>query len=101
MHKLVYWSVDKAGNVERAHTVSVSIDKTAPGDNSIYEDSGDLTPKFALTDNLSGVDSSKTTETLDSLKGLDLNFYEKRSRGKIFAAGRSIFIDTIPIRSRD
>ncbi|MFY0758589.1 hypothetical protein AB1K32_06875 [Metabacillus dongyingensis] len=44
VHKLVYWSVDKAGNVERAHTVSVSIDKTAPsiavsvlGDNSIYE----------------------------------------------------------------
>jgi hypothetical protein len=39
---------------------------TVPGDNSIYEDSGDLTPKFALTDNLSGVESSKTTVTLDS-----------------------------------
>ncbi|WP_376773956.1 OmpL47-type beta-barrel domain-containing protein, partial [Paenibacillus phytorum] len=30
VHKLVYWSVDKAGNVEQAHTVTVSIDNTAP-----------------------------------------------------------------------
>ncbi|WP_171640745.1 discoidin domain-containing protein [Paenibacillus phytorum] len=73
VHKLVYWSVDKAGNVEQAHTVSVSIDKkapsiavTVPGDNSIYEDSVDLTPQIAWTDNLSGVDSSKTTVTLDT-----------------------------------
>ncbi|WP_171693001.1 OmpL47-type beta-barrel domain-containing protein [Paenibacillus germinis] len=73
VHKLVYWSVDKAGNVEQAHTVSVSIDKTAPsivvsvpGDNSIYKDSVDLTPQIAWTDNLSGVDSSKTTVTLDT-----------------------------------
>ncbi|WP_279626876.1 discoidin domain-containing protein [Paenibacillus alginolyticus] len=73
VHKLVYWSVDKAGNVERAHTVSVSIDKTAPsivvsvpGDNNIYKDSVDLTPQIAWTDNLSGVDSSKTTVTLDT-----------------------------------
>ncbi|MCJ8014443.1 LamG domain-containing protein [Paenibacillus sp. KQZ6P-2] len=73
VHQLVYWSVDKAGNVEQTHTVTVSIDKTAPeiavtvpGDNSIYEDSGDLTPQITLTDNLSGVDSSKTTVTLDT-----------------------------------
>ncbi|USK36684.1 hypothetical protein LIT25_26485 (plasmid) [Bacillus sp. F19] len=39
---------------------------TVLGDNSIYKDSVDLTPKFALTDNLSGVDNSKTTVTLDS-----------------------------------
>ncbi|MEH7502276.1 endonuclease/exonuclease/phosphatase family protein [Neobacillus drentensis] len=73
VQKLVYWSVDKAGNVEQAHTVSVSIDKkapsiavTVPGDNSIYEGSGDLTPQIKLTDNLSGVDISKTTVKLDS-----------------------------------
>jgi hypothetical protein len=30
VHKLVYWSIDKAGNEEWAHIVSVSIDKTAP-----------------------------------------------------------------------
>ncbi|WP_169089299.1 glycoside hydrolase family 2 TIM barrel-domain containing protein [Paenibacillus sp. PL91] len=73
VHKLVYWSVDKVGNVEQAHTVSFSMDKkapsiavTVPGDNSIYEDSGDLTPQINLTDNLSGVDSSKTTVTLNT-----------------------------------
>ncbi|KRF42980.1 discoidin domain-containing protein [Paenibacillus sp. Soil787] len=32
VHTLVYWSVDYAGNVEQAHTVTVSIDKTAPID---------------------------------------------------------------------
>ncbi|MCJ8012665.1 discoidin domain-containing protein [Paenibacillus sp. KQZ6P-2] len=30
IHTLVYWSVDKAGNVEERHTVTVKIDKTAP-----------------------------------------------------------------------
>ncbi|WP_372661897.1 LamG-like jellyroll fold domain-containing protein [Cohnella sp.] len=30
IHTLVYWSVDNAGNVEEAHTVTVQIDKTAP-----------------------------------------------------------------------
>ncbi|UVI29373.1 DUF7402 domain-containing protein [Paenibacillus spongiae] len=42
------------------------VEVTVPGDNSIYEDSGDLTPQIKLTDNLSGVDTSKTTVTLDS-----------------------------------
>ncbi|WP_171649700.1 discoidin domain-containing protein [Paenibacillus phytorum] len=30
VHKLVYWSVDKAGNVETPHTAVVQLDKTAP-----------------------------------------------------------------------
>ncbi|WP_372661900.1 LamG-like jellyroll fold domain-containing protein [Cohnella sp.] len=30
IYTLVYWSVDNAGNVEEAHTVTVQIDKTAP-----------------------------------------------------------------------
>jgi hypothetical protein len=29
-HTIDYWSVDKAGNAEKAHTVTVQIDKTAP-----------------------------------------------------------------------
>jgi len=30
VHKLEYWSVDKAGNVEERHTATVKIDKTGP-----------------------------------------------------------------------
>lgn len=30
-HSLTYWSVDRAGNVEKPHTVTVLIDLTAPG----------------------------------------------------------------------
>lgn len=30
VHKLVYWSVDKAGNVEQAHTITISVDTTVP-----------------------------------------------------------------------
>ncbi|UVI33566.1 DUF7402 domain-containing protein [Paenibacillus spongiae] len=47
-------------------TEAPEVDVTVPGDNSIYEDSGDLTPQIKLTDNLSGVDTSKTMVTLDS-----------------------------------
>lgn len=72
VHTLVYWSVDNAGNIEEAHTVTVSIDKsapeievTAPEDGSIIEDSGDLMVQYTLDDVLSGVDTSKTTVTLD------------------------------------
>ncbi|MCJ8011525.1 hypothetical protein MUG84_07150 [Paenibacillus sp. KQZ6P-2] len=72
-HKLVYWSVDRAGNVEERRTAAIMIDKTAPAivvsvpeDGSIYEDSGDLTPQITMTDNLSGVDNGKTTVTLDT-----------------------------------
>ncbi|WP_339321159.1 hypothetical protein [Paenibacillus sp. FSL W8-0194] len=30
VHTIVYWSVDKAGNAEEPHTITVKIDKTAP-----------------------------------------------------------------------
>jgi N-acetyl-beta-hexosaminidase len=38
VHTLVYWSVDNAGNVEQAHTVIVSIDKTVPADSTFSAD---------------------------------------------------------------
>ncbi|CAG9614130.1 3',5'-cyclic adenosine monophosphate phosphodiesterase CpdA [Bacillus rhizoplanae] len=73
MHSVEYRSIDNAGNVEAVKHLSIGIDKTAPaiavsvpGDGSIYENSGDLTPQFTLTDNFSGVDNSKTTVTLDT-----------------------------------
>ncbi|MEH7502258.1 carbohydrate-binding protein [Neobacillus drentensis] len=73
MHNVEYRAVDNAGNVETVKQLSIGIDKTAPvievsvpGDESIYENSEDLTPQFALTDNFSGVDNSNTTVTLDT-----------------------------------
>ncbi|MEH7501525.1 DNRLRE domain-containing protein [Neobacillus drentensis] len=73
MHNVEYRAVDNAGNVEAVKQLSIGIDKTAPaievsvpGDGSIYENSEDLTPQFALTDNFSGVDNSNTTVTLDT-----------------------------------
>ncbi|NOU75697.1 DUF4185 domain-containing protein [Paenibacillus sp. LMG 31458] len=66
-------STDNAGNQEEGKSVSFKLDSaapvvevTVPGDNSIYQVSVDLTPQIALTDILSGVDSSKTTVTLDT-----------------------------------
>jgi hypothetical protein len=72
-YTISYRSTDNAGNVEAAKTVSFQLDSTAPaitvaapGENGLYADSGDLTPQLTVTDNLSGVDSSKTTVTLDT-----------------------------------
>jgi hypothetical protein len=72
-YTISYRSTDNAGNVEAAKTVSFQLDSTAPaitvaapGENGLYADSGDVTPQFTVTDNLSGVDSSKTTVTLDT-----------------------------------
>ncbi|MGG0184952.1 OmpL47-type beta-barrel domain-containing protein [Bacillus rhizoplanae] len=73
MHSVEYRAIDNVGNVEAVKHLSIGIDKTAPaiavsvpGDGSIYKDSEDLTPQFALTDNFSGVDNSNTTVTLDT-----------------------------------
>ncbi|MGG0239183.1 carbohydrate-binding protein [Bacillus rhizoplanae] len=73
MHSVEYRAIDNAGNVEAVKHLAIGIDKTGPaiavsvpGDGSIYENSGDLTPQFTLTDNFSGVDNSKTTVTLDT-----------------------------------
>ena len=73
IHSVEYRAIDNAGNVEAVKHLAIGIDKTGPAiavsvpeDGSIYENSGDLTPQFALTDNFSGVDNSKTTVTLDT-----------------------------------
>ncbi|NOU88292.1 hypothetical protein GC102_21375 [Paenibacillus sp. LMG 31460] len=72
-HTINFRSTDNASNQEEGKSVSFNLDSAAPvvevavpGDNSIYQDSVDLTPQIALTDILSGVDSSKTTVTLDT-----------------------------------
>lgn len=72
-YKVTYRSADIAGNEEIAKAVSFKLDTKAPtievaipGDGSIYEDSGDLTPLFTIIDNASGIDNDKTTVTLDT-----------------------------------
>lgn len=72
MHSVEYRAIDNAGNVEAVKHLAIGIDKTAPaiavsvpGDGSIYENSGDIKPQFALTDYFSGVDNSKTAVTID------------------------------------
>ncbi|WP_231506349.1 DUF4990 domain-containing protein [Paenibacillus sp. UNC451MF] len=71
-HSIVYWSVDNAGNVEKAKTVVFTLDKTAPVitvSGVVYgtvDDSLDISPVLSISDNLSGVDNSKTMITLDA-----------------------------------
>jgi GH43 family beta-xylosidase len=72
-YTVTYRSSDIAGNEEIAKAVSFKLDTKAPkievaipGDGSIYEDSGDLTPLVTTIDTASGVDNSKTTVTLDT-----------------------------------
>lgn len=71
-HTISYWSVDNAGNVEDAKTIGFNLDATAPTItvtglvNSTYSDEQVITPIIALSDNLSEVDNSKTTVTLDT-----------------------------------
>ncbi|MDQ0897885.1 OmpL47-type beta-barrel domain-containing protein [Paenibacillus sp. V4I7] len=71
---IMYRSVDNAGNVETARNISFNLDAHMPSvtisspvkDNS-YNDSGDLTLQFNVTDDLSGVDNNLTTVTLDGM----------------------------------
>jgi hypothetical protein len=66
-----YRSTDNSGNVETVKSISFKLDLTGPTitangvANGIYNDSTDITPVIALDDKFSGVDTSKTTITLD------------------------------------
>ncbi|MDQ0877536.1 fibronectin type 3 domain-containing protein [Paenibacillus sp. V4I3] len=71
-YQLLYRSSDLKGNVEVAKPLEVKFDKTAPTITvsglvyGTFSDTGDVTPIVTLSDDLSGVDSSKTTVTLDT-----------------------------------
>ncbi|UUZ80355.1 discoidin domain-containing protein [Paenibacillus sp. P26] len=72
-HTLVYWSADRAGNLEQPHTITVIIDKTSPvttatvnpeapnGGNGWYK--SNVSVSFNVYDNLSG--TAKTEISLD------------------------------------
>ena len=65
IYTIKYWSVDKAGNAETAHTATVKIDQTAPTithqqaptANLAGWNKSDVTVTFTCADNLSGVKS--------------------------------------------
>jgi hypothetical protein len=66
-------STDNAGNVDAVKTISFNLDAVAPTItvtgivyNSMLSDAGDILPMIMLNDDLSGVESSKTTVTLDT-----------------------------------
>lgn len=71
-HKVVYWSVDKAGNTETASTVTVLVDKTAPtitarattspNGNGWYN--APVTVAFDCSDAVSGIASCQPDATL-------------------------------------
>lgn len=65
-----YRSTDQAGNAEAARTMSFNVDVTGPAisvsvTQSTYSNAVDLTPQFAVTDDMSGVDPGKTVVELD------------------------------------
>ncbi|MGG1516521.1 discoidin domain-containing protein [Paenibacillus oryzisoli] len=67
-----YRSTDNARNVEAVKTIGFNLDQTGPTMiisglvDDAYSDSANITPSVAFSDNLSGVDSSKTTVTLST-----------------------------------
>ncbi|MFC5451635.1 OmpL47-type beta-barrel domain-containing protein [Paenibacillus aestuarii] len=71
-YMMSYRSTDKAGNVEAPQTLSFNLDMIAPAITinglvgGTYSDSVDMTPTILLSDDLSGIDSSKSTVTLDT-----------------------------------
>lgn len=70
-HKLVYWSVDYAGNIEQPHSTTVKVDKNGPEitvsgfEKGRLSDAIDVVPMVTVEDSTSGVDDSKTQVTLD------------------------------------
>jgi large repetitive protein len=70
-HKIIYWSVDYAGNVEQSHSTTVKIDKTGAEITVSGLEKGSLSdalyilPVISIKDSMSGVDDSKTQITLD------------------------------------
>jgi uncharacterized protein YjiK len=60
-HKVSFYSVDKAGNVEEVQTVEVKVDETAPVTTSNLTDDWykeDVSVQLTATDDLSGVDKT-------------------------------------------
>ncbi|GMK38815.1 hypothetical protein PCCS19_18690 [Paenibacillus sp. CCS19] len=70
-YSVSYRSTDNSGNVETTKSISFKLDLTGPTIttagvvNGTYNDSTDISPVITLDDKFSGVDTSKTTVTVD------------------------------------
>lgn len=86
IHKIVFYSIDAAGNIESEKLVEVKIDKTAPTISMNLEEQyklGDSVPlSYVAKDNLSGIVSEKMTV-----------FVPNDTTGKVVSNGSSIQID--------
>ncbi|MGG2075995.1 fibronectin type III domain-containing protein [Lysinibacillus irui] len=72
IHKIQFYSVDLAGNMEKPNTIEVKIDKTVPvasmDVNTEYKLGDSVQLKYSAKDSLSGVVSEKMVVTSPSLK---------------------------------
>ncbi|WP_154663469.1 OmpL47-type beta-barrel domain-containing protein [Neobacillus dielmonensis] len=87
-YNISYRSLDYAGNIEEKQSVSINLDATAPIIditglvNDSYSDSMVINPVIDLKDNLSGIDTAKTTISLD---------------GNTVENGKTISLYTLPL----
>jgi large repetitive protein len=82
VHKVSFYSVDKAGNVEEVKTVEVKVDKTAPVTTSNVTDKWykeEMVVQLTATDNLSGVD--KTFYSIDGSAFIEGNVVAIQEEG--------------------
>lgn len=87
IYAMSYRSTDQAGNAEAARTLYLNVDMAGPEisvsvTQSNYSDSDDLTPKFTVTDDMSGVDPGRTVMTLD---------------GQLLQQGTAVPLYTLPL----
>ncbi|RFU69332.1 hypothetical protein D0469_09645 [Peribacillus saganii] len=86
VNEVSFYSVDKAGNTERAQTVEVKIDKTAPvvsmNSNEEYKLGSSLSLLYSANDDLSGVVSEQMIVTGPN-----------ETAGKVVANGTSLSLD--------
>jgi hypothetical protein len=84
-HSILYWSVDKAGNVETGNTVTVQIDKTSPtishSQSPVANGNGwnnsAVTVTFICSDALSGIASCTSPQTVTVSGGTTHTFSVK------------------------
>ncbi|HZT82478.1 MAG TPA: Ig-like domain-containing protein, partial [Gemmataceae bacterium] len=80
VHTIQYWSVDAAGNVEAAHTLTVKIDQTAPAINAVRDllayaaahggwNNADVTASYTASDAASGLASPDSGSYVFSTEG--------------------------------